>query len=208
MQEPLTFRPVQKQDFPELAQLISKAWRFNEICSPGTARQMSLLYLSGCLCAQTYTQAALRGSHPAGVIIGKNLKKFSFSPRYFVSWMKALAELQISQEGRRILQLFEQFARTDAQLLQESGQVFDAELSFFAVQEKEQGQGTGQILYQNMMDYFQQEHIKNFYLLTDTRCNLAFYEHRGMQKIGEASVCLPEFSLDDSTFFLFAKHRF
>ncbi len=64
--------------------------------------------------------------------------------------------------------------------------------------------GLGQLLYQAFLDYLHQEYLHDFYLFTDTSCNFAFYERKGMTRRCELKkkVTIKE-GVHDMNFFIY-----
>ena len=205
MDHTIVFRNIQKTDYNEIADIISDTWNYKDFCTEKTAHKMGLLYLASCLCAQTFNSVALKDNEVVGVIMGNDTKNshVTFKNRNFL--IKSSIQMLLSSEGRKIIKMFKGFDSIDQSLLKETQRAFYGELSFFAVKEKTRGTGVGNHLYDSLMEYFKERGIENFYLFTDTSCNFGFYEHKGVERIGEKTIDFKPYDDRAMTFFLYSK---
>lgn len=199
------FRPIQKSDYHMVADIISDTWGYRKFCGDKTAHKMGLLYLASCLCNQTFNMVTVKDNDVVGVIMGNDVKnsKTYFSNRILLT--KSSIQMVLSSEGRKIVKMFNGFDNINKDLLKDSKKIFDGELSFFAVKEETRGTGVGGKLYEYLIEYFQNHGIKNFYLFTDTSCNYSFYEHKGIERIGEKTIDFKPYDDRTMTFFLYSK---
>lgn len=197
------FRPIQKQDYKDLAKLITETWDYGKFCSSKIATQMGKLYLASCLANQTFTCVALQEQKPIGIIMGKNNKTHKCSFYYQYNQAKYALPLLIKKEGRIVANMFSGIEKIDQQLLDSCGKTFDAELAFFAVSEKARGFGIGKALFEQFQTYLKSENLNSFYLYTDVTCNYGFYEHQGLQRLGEQSYSLKPYVDEEFRFFIY-----
>ena len=205
MKNEIIYRNIKRRDYHELAKIISDTWEYDKFCSPKTAHRMGYLYLANCLCEQNYVEIAVKNDIPVGVIMGRikryRNKKAKLKFRYMR--MKIVSILAMTEEGRKIMEAFDDFDDTDEELLQKSGKDFDAEISFFAVNRRQRGYGIGSTLYNHLIDAFDDENVNSFYIFTDTACDYEFYEKRGAVRIGEYKKDLSMCGYKDFTQFLY-----
>lgn len=185
MKNTLEFRTIQKEDYTELEHIISDVWKYEDFCSPETAKKMAKLYLASCLINQTYNCVAVQDGKAVGVIMGNCFREKKHTAKYLPRRTSAVLEMALSGEGRGIMKMFQGFDQIDEELLRLSGKTYDGALEFFAVDKAVHGTGIGGQLYQRAMDYFAECQMRNFYLYTDTACNWGFYEHQGMVRVVE-----------------------
>lgn len=203
MHNKVTYRPIQKSDYPVLADLISDTWGYKKFSSPRTAFRMGMLYLRGCLADQTYSCVAEKRGTPVGLILGRGKKPGIKTLHHRLAQLPWILALLLSREGRSIARMFGGFSDIDSNLLIDSGKQFDGELTLFVIRSDQRGAGIGNKLFGNFMNYLKSQCVKNFYLFTDTTCNYGFYEHKGLSRIGEKSVKVPIQPDKEMQFFLY-----
>lgn len=190
MNDPLIFRPYQSSDRPALTQIIRESWHYDRFASAKTAQRMARLFLDSCLANQTFTCVAERNRQPIGVIMVKNRHAHCCPLKYRLRFAASLAALLLTVEGRNILEMFRGIQAVDKTLLAESGQEYDGELAFFAIDKKSRGLGLGRQLFDRALREMRLDGLHNFYLFTDTSCNWQFYEHLGLTRRAERSQTL------------------
>lgn len=72
MNHPIAFRPYTASDHAALIGIIREAWHYDRFASPKTAARMARLFLDSCLASQTFTQVAVLGDVPVGIIMAKD----------------------------------------------------------------------------------------------------------------------------------------
>lgn len=199
----VTYRPIQKSDYPILADLISDTWGYKKFSSPKTAFRMGMLYLRGCLSDQTYSCVAVKRGTPVGLILGRGKKPGITALHHRLAQLPWILALLLTREGRSVARMFGGFSDIDSNLLKESGKQFDGELTLFVIRSDQRGAGIGNTLFGNFLYYLKSQCVKNFYLFTDTTCNYGFYEHKGLARIGEKSVKTPIQPDKEMQFFLY-----
>ncbi|MEG1633933.1 MAG: GNAT family N-acetyltransferase [Oscillospiraceae bacterium] len=204
-QSNIQYRAIRPSDYRALAKIICDTWHYEKICAPKTAEAMSMLYLSGCLANQTYTCVALKNGVPVGIIMGKNEKTHRKSPRYGLKQLTSVLSVLVRSEGRRVLKTFEGFDGINKGLFERCTEKFDGEVAFFAVRSDQRGAGVGRELFGRVQAYMKSEGISDYYLYTDTTCNYGFYEHLGMNRVGEKTFTIKAYN-KDMTFFMYAMH--
>lgn len=182
MSDKIIFRKFEESDRVALERIIQETWGYDEFCSPKTAARLASVYLSSCLANQTFTQVALIDNVPVGVIMGKNKLTHKCPFSFRVKMIKAIINLIISKEGRKVSKIFRCVDSIDKELLRRCSTRYQGELAFFAISKNCRGKGIGKALFQSVVDYMQSQKIHNFYLFTDTSCNYGFYEHHGMKR--------------------------
>lgn len=181
MHNKIIIRPLKKQDFLPLLKIIRYTWKFDDFSSPQIAQKLSKYYLYSYLSDQTDILVAEILGKTVGIIMGKNISKYKIPRQYALQLLYIKFCLLFSKEGRAALKVYKGIEKLDNTLLSRTKQQYDAELSFFVVDEAYRGKGIGKTLYQNMINLMKKENLKNFYLYTDTESTYKFYEKRGMK---------------------------
>ena len=103
MSEQIILREYQKTDYKMLENVVREAWKYDRFCSPKTAGKMAKVYLNSCLTNQTFTRVAEIDGEPVGIIMGKDIRKHKCPISLRMKWLKSIAGLYISREGREHL---------------------------------------------------------------------------------------------------------
>lgn len=178
----VTLREFLPQDAEAVRAIIREAWHYNDLCGAKAAEKLSNVFLNSCLTNQTYTQVAVKGGVPAGIIMVKDRRNHSPSLRYRLAQIRSILSLYLSREGRAVSKIFQGVNDVDRQLLNACRTDYQGELSFFAVSAEARGTGIGKLLFQSAQNYMQSRGIETFYLFTDTSYNYGFYEHAGLHR--------------------------
>lgn len=178
----MILREFKKEDTTAIEKMIEEAWHYHELCSSRTAHQLAKVFLISCLCNQTYTQVAISNGTPIGVIMAKDIKSHSCPIRYRLKQVISILTLFLSKEGRSVSKVFSSVSHIDQDLLRKSNISYQGELAFFVVSASTRGKGVGNALFHSALQYMESQHIKDFFLYTDTSCNYGFYEHQGMNR--------------------------
>ncbi|WP_432352908.1 GNAT family N-acetyltransferase [Sporosarcina sp. A2] len=205
-QASIQFREIKREDYPALEKIISDTWEYERYCSPQVAKQMATFYLASCLANQTFTCVAENNGIAVGVIMGKVEKNFQTPMRYATQGLLATGNLKRTKEGRHMAKLFEGFDRLNHRLLDQSRLKFEGELAFFIVGSDQRGNGIGGELYKRFLQYTQAVGIEDYYLFTDSGCNVGFYEHQGLERMGEETHNLKPYVDEVMSFYLYGQH--
>lgn len=204
MNTQVIFREYRDADYGALAEVIRETWNYDRFCSPKTAASIARVYLDSCLIQQTFTRVAEMDGIPVGVIMGKDIAhhRCPFSLR--LKWLRSVAALALSSEGRKVSRIFAHVEKMDQELLAACGRHYGGELAFFAVGKHCRGEGIGRALFQAVAEDMASRGISDFYLFTDTSCNYRFYEHMGMTRRGEKRCTMVVNGQEEEmTFFLY-----
>lgn len=199
----VNYRKMERSDRKALERMISDTWRYERLCSNRMAKRMARTYLMGCLSDQTFTCVAEKDGEPVGVIMGKREEGFRTPLHNVLQSYASLIPVVASGEGRRIIRLFGGFDDLNEEMLAESGCRFGGELSFFAVRPDQCGTGIGKELFIRLIEYMRSQGISDFYIHTDTACNVGFYDHQGAEKICERVGSLKPYLDEEIRFFLY-----
>lgn len=192
MSQNITFREYKKGDKKFLENIVRKTWKYDKYFSSKIAKRTAKVYLAGCLVEKTFTQVALLNSEPVGIIMAKDIKNYKKSFKLQLNLITTSLPILFSRNGRRAVKLYSNIDKLDEDLLNSTNKNFDAELVFFVLDEKCRDLGIGKSLFNKATDYLKSVNAKNFYLYTDTTCNYGFYEHMGLNRIGEKTFDFPD----------------
>lgn len=178
----IRLKEYKKEYDKDLENIIRKTWNYDEFASRKTAEKLARVYLSSCLSNSTFSCIAVDGEKTIGIILANNRKKKSRSMIRKFDLIKKIIALISNKEGRKISKMFGSVVSIDKDLLGSINKEYEAEISFFAIDENYRGKGIGGLLFKSVLEYIKEEKLKDFYLFTDTSCNYKFYEHQGMKR--------------------------
>lgn len=184
MHTTISYRNFQSKDFSAVADIIRNTWHYNQLCSSACAKRLSYLYLSSCLCNQTFHRVAVWEETPIGIILCHDRSIFHFPIIHRLRQLYHMIALLMKKEGRALIRTFACVNDMD-QIMLRRQKKYPGEIAFFALAEQARGKGIGAHLFQDAMQYFQQKQIASFFLFTDSSCNYGFYEHMGLQRKDE-----------------------
>lgn len=199
----VVFREIKPEDYPALEKIISDTWGYEKFSSPPLAKQLTKLYLQSCLAVQSFNKVAVYQEKAVGIIMAKSNHAYRPSFKQNLKTLKIAWPLLFKKESRKLAKLFWKFEKTDQALLAECGEKFQGELVFFAVDQNVRGLGIGKALFSQAQAYLKSENIPQFYLYTDSTCNYQFYEHQGLERIGEKAFSLAPHHLGEILFYLY-----
>ncbi len=178
MQEHVTLRNFQSSDYEAIRDVIRETWQYDRFCSQKTARKLAAVYLDSCLANQTYTQTAVVGGVPVGIIMGKNIAKhrcpFSLRMRLLFSTLSLLC----SREGRKVSGIFKNVSSVDKELLETCNQTYPGEVAFFAISAKYRGKGIGKALFGRLTEYMKERGFIPFTCLLIRAATISFMSIR------------------------------
>lgn len=202
---PITIRQFERSDYSGFVSLMHRTWYAHYDKKIGM--QCARVDTEHCLARTTHAFVAQIGERPVGYILGslrrkdaavvnknsvekvntrdvlhKTMSKVSGVVNAHTLKMLSLSvPLLASKEGRAGLREITAITRTDAWLYKQAGKQYDAEIVLFMLAPEAQGQGVGKLLFERMLDALAQEGARNFFLFTDSTCNVGFYRHRGLK---------------------------
>ncbi|NEG70203.1 GNAT family N-acetyltransferase [Bifidobacterium choloepi] len=186
MSEQVAYRTLQRDDYPTLTTLIQNAWHANEDCSDEQAHRIAEADLEYCLARTTTARVATIHDSVIGVILGRidsrETRRGSYNKHHrHVGTL--LFPLHFSKTGRKLVDRLKAEHEADRRMLEKAkreGAAYDAEIVLFIVDPAYRGQGIGGQLFDWMLGEFKAAGVKNYFLMTDTTSDFAFYDHQGM----------------------------
>lgn len=95
----------------------------------------------------------------------------------------------LGQEAQQYIKEYAKISNTYKILTEKTGKITN-EVSLFAVSPFHQGKGIGKKLMSKAVQYFNNLHLQQFKLFTDTRCFYQFYDNNNFQLISTQKVWL------------------
>ena len=178
MNRNVILRELKKSDFEDIENIIRTTWNYYDYITTDIAKKLAKVYLATCLVEHTYAIVAEIDNRPVGLILGKIKKHWSVT--YRIYQIKALIPLIFAKEGRKAVKFYREIDNINKTLLKRRNKNYVGEVILFLVERKYRGVGIGKQLWQNLLSYFKDQRVENFYLYTDTSCNYKFYEYQGM----------------------------
>lgn len=74
MENRIVYRPYKRSDYDILKNIVRKTWNYDKFAGPKIADKMARIALNSCLANQTFTNVAVAGGVPVGVVMGRNIK--------------------------------------------------------------------------------------------------------------------------------------
>lgn len=192
--EPIIYRPIQKKDYPEVAELLNQSFQlYKYISDPKRNNFFKLQYVYSCLSEATYTCVAEQHGRVIGVIMGNANSDYQITSHLWylgkTFWysFRILTRNKKHKSGVRDYQKLHKIYRA---FLQKHKGEFDGVLTLFAVNEKYRGYGIGKKLLDGLLTYLNSKYVTRIYLYTDTTCSYEFYEHKGFERLEEKSLTI------------------
>nr|WP_152209903.1 GNAT family N-acetyltransferase [Bifidobacterium cebidarum] len=206
MNETVIIRPLQRDDYPQLIDLVRRTWYadFDE----HTGLIAAEADWEHCLARTTNAYTAVQNGKPVALILGRidaHDKRGRWN-RHKRNYMNGLRRLLSVKEGIRAIHEIVGILAIDHQLTRKAhraGHDYGAEVVLFVLDPEARGLGLGKRMFRKMIADFRDAGLDKYFLYTDTTCNVGFYEHTGLQQI--ASITLPASHVhpDSMSFYLY-----
>lgn len=184
----IILRPLRRADYPAIAEMLRRMWYAEPKLSPSCARRLAMIDLHYSMFGSTSALLAQRDGKPVGIIATHVDVPGARSRRRLFNWhresiLRLAASLLPSAEGRDGLRKMLSLTHIDAKLLHGVQSRFDAEVVLFLVDESLRGCGIGRVLFDRAMEEFRKAGVRRYFLFTDTRCDIGFYDHCGLSRL-------------------------
>ncbi|KFI93433.1 N-acetylglutamate synthase [Bifidobacterium saguini DSM 23967] len=192
MSEIVTIRPLHRDDYPALIDLVRRTWyaEFDE----RTGLIAAEADWENCLARTTDAYTALQNGKPVALILGRidaHDERGAWN-RHKRNYLKGLMRLVPIKEGIKAIHEIVGILAIDRQLTHKahkSGHDYAAEVVLFVLAPEARGLGLGKRMFRKLIADFRASGLSKYFLYTDTTCNVGFYEHTGLQQI--AAITLP-----------------
>ena len=171
-------RTLRKDDYPALIDLVRRTWyaEFDE----RTGLLAAEADWENCLARTTNAFVAELDGQPVALIVGRVDALDHRSP---LNSRNALARLVFAKGGIKaageILGILGIDKRLRAQAAS-AGHDYAAEVVLFVLDPAARGHGLGRRMFETLMDAFRLAGVRDYFLFTDTTCDVGFYVHRGL----------------------------
>lgn len=189
--EDITYRDLEKEDYPRLERIIGETWGFSRRCKDKkVAGLLEKAYWASLLTQENFARVALINGKPVGVVLarreGKGKRNFAMNFRGFFYMFR----LAVNAEGRSNLKIFRELNQQNRRMFKEQGEKFDGELIYLNIMRNKKGKGLGNQLWEDTKNYIKNSGGKNFFFFTDTTCDYKFYEKKGCRRIAASEKIL------------------
>lgn len=190
MSEPI-IRTLRKSDYPALIDVVRRMWY------PEYGERTGLLAAEAdwenCLARTTCAFTAELDGEPVALILGRvdALDHRGFLNTHRINSLRMLFKLAFAKNGlkaaRDILGILGVDRNLKAQATQ-SGRNYSAEVVLFVIDPIARGHGLGRRMFETMMGAFRAAGVHEYFLFTDTTCDVGFYTHRGLAQVCEHTL--------------------
>lgn len=201
----IRYRNLKRSDYGRIKKIIDDTWDFSDDVDDEKALNHCLnVFLHDYLGWSNYTKVAVANDKVVGFLFGRcdklsclKQRFLHFFPYHFSKWA-----LLFNKGGRFGLKIFCITDRVNNQLIQNHTKEFDAELCLFVVAENYAGEGIGSALLTDFHKFLKKNKAKNYFLYTDTYCDVGFYHRKEYDLIsldtvdfGDNEKKLPKYAL-------------
>lgn len=189
--EDITYRDLEKEDYPRLERIIGETWGFSRRCKDKkVAGLLEKAYWASLLTQENFARVALINGKPVGVVLarreGKGKRNFAMNFRGLFYMFR----LAVNAEGRSNLKIFRELNQQNRRMFKEQGEKFDGELIYLNIMRNKKGKGLGNQLWEDTKNHIKNSGGKNFFFFTDTTCDYKFYEKKGCRRIAASEKIL------------------
>lgn len=183
-------RDIEERDLPALKLLIAEAfgegWNLERYARNDELTQALLgTYLSIFMEPGTFGRIAEIDGDVVGVVVCSAKGDSAKFGQLHKNIMPNSLTLLTAEESERadIVEHISVSFQTIMQLIENKVDIYDGALELIIVTERAQGRKIGKTLWNLAADYFNSQNVKSIYLITDSRCNVGFYDYNGFSKV-------------------------
>ena len=138
--EDITYRDLEKEDYPRLERIIGETWGFSRRCKDKkVAGLLEKAYWASLLTQENFARVALINGKPVGVVLarreGKGKRNFAMNFRGLFYMFR----LAVNAEGRSNLKIFRELNQQNRRMFKEQGEKFDGELIYLNILRSKKG---------------------------------------------------------------------
>lgn len=199
-------RTLRKDDYPALIDLVRRTWY------AGYDERTGLLAAEAdwenCLARVTTAFVAELEDKPVALIVGRIDELDHRSPlnMHRRHSLRKLLQLAFAHDGMAAASEILGTLHVDRQLRKQAaniGHEYSAEVVLFVLDPAARGHGLGRRMFETMMSAFHAAGIRQYFLFTDTTCDVGFYVHRGLTQVCEQSLPASGPGENPSSFYLY-----
>lgn len=188
---PTVIVPFEKTNQSDLISIIERVWYSNNKATSESTRLLATIDMAYYASVSTHRFVAKQNNQVVGFIFCSNGSKPSDSK----DWKRL--EENTSQTAHQLLsekrmQDFDVFGAVESSLIKkyrkESNTSSTWEITLFCVDPNVKGTGVGGTLFSHALQFFKEQHAKNYFLATDDDCDVNFYKHQGLSCVDEAPI--------------------
>lgn len=179
----LEFRDFAPRDLDTFATVVGRVFKDDTYTdNPELTRCLLRHELIDYLRHQNYAKVVVEGDKPVGILIAEVGEKKLRRP-FLLEALDCHLRLLCHRAGRTYLRYRRGLRHTDMRLL--TGQRYHAELRLFIVVEGYRNLGIGHKLLLDFQKACAQHRIKEYFLFTDSYCDVDYYKERGFHLVAE-----------------------
>lgn len=187
----LQYRLLRKGDYAALQKIICETWNFSEyVKGAGTLKHYQDVFLYDYLARSNYAEVVVFDHQLVGFLFGR-CDKISCAAQYLKYtplYYRSKFALLFGRYGRSRLRIIHITDRVNRKLIKDHTNDFDGELCLFAVAANFKKNGVGRELLSHFHHFMRSRGAENYFLYTDTYCNIGFYERMGYDLVSLDTV--------------------
>lgn len=184
----LEIAPLERADREFMLEMILEAWDYRDWVPERAVRAMGEYYVYELLADSDAAWVARLDGERAGVLAAGDRRAPARHPIFRLRQRLTGWRLGRVAEFRE----FERTQRLDGELRAQCPEPFDAELTLLITGRGFQGRGVGGALYAQFERWLRGRGLSSFYLFTDSSCDFAFYERRGVRRLASRMFYWPD----------------
>lgn len=196
----LTYRSMRWDDLDAVVDLFDRTWgQTGDIAKSRYAKLISRYFILHYAQPTTFANVAMTSDGVlAGVTFARVVGQPVCLPQATEEMARVVEELESDETAARRLQAVNHMYATELVLERESAanETTQGELELFVVNPDIRGCGVGGSLWRQLHEHFASRHVADFYLHTDSSCDVSFYDAHGMTRIAQR-LCAEVSDLSD-----------
>lgn len=202
------FRKIKKSDYDEIKRLILDTWKIEDDFTNEKAVDLYMdAFLYDYLAWSNYKIVVMDGNKIAGFLLGRSDKKSYYGKilKYKPVAMFAKFRLFVQPSGRDGLRILRITDRVNRKLMKHHTKDYEGELCLFSVSKEYKGKGYGTQMLERFHEFLKKTGATNYFLYTDTDCNVGFYERFGYELISLDTVEFFSDNEETAKYYMYSK---
>lgn len=185
----VTYRPFEWSDLDAIVEEFDLTWSETDSLGRDLSRQLSRHFVLHYL--EPATRAEVAVDENSGAFMGVTLSRVVGQAVLFEQAAQALIQLDEQLEstdaGMRALNMANGWHDLEYRMERtlDMNAHAQAELELFLVAKDARGRGVGGTLWQRLLASFASLGVEQYYLHTDSDCDVSFYDHHGLNRVVE-----------------------